>query len=293
MEQFETNYSDNAELSYIELTECLSRRRHVTVSTVYPFMVNQSGYNNLGLMLSDQCPWYTALEINGSRMEIHGSVVKQFDRALELLGQINYMLDSTGISGMFRRFPTIAMEEALSNAYVHRDYSIEEPVRIVANEQGVTITSPGRPWVGDTLNIDRQEITRNDMLYRVFEIINTGAGRGKGLAAIRSAYKYAPVSPRVLCSNDVFMVVLPAVEKVEKGYGCHREKVLNLLAIRSTMTLREIASNLAVTAQYTRRILKRMESEGLIRGIGTGAGRRYSMTVQKSQRAQDNGQPAN
>lgn len=285
MEQFETNYSDNTELSYFDLTECLKRRRHVSVSTVYPFMVNQSGYNNLGLMLSDQCPWYTVLEIGGDRIEVHGCLVKQFDRAMEILGEINHMLDSTGISGMFRRYPTIALEEALTNAYVHRDYSLEGQINIVADGQSVTITSPGKPWVGDRLNSNRQEITRNDMLYRVFEIINAGAGRGKGMAAIRGAYKYAPVSPRAICGNNVFKVVLPAVTRVEKGYGCHREKILNLLAIRKVMTLREIAAQLSVTSQYTRRILKRMEAEGLIRGIGTGAGRRYSVTAQQPQHA--------
>ena len=272
---FETEYSEITDLSFHHLSDCLEKRMHMSISTVYPFMMNQSGYNNLGLMMSDECPWHTVLMIHGRTTRVEGPLVAQFDRVMESVESLNHMIDSNGIPGTFRVFPTSALRETLINAYVHRDYEIPEPIGVRVDGMGITVESPGNVWRSLHLGSDGAEPSRNDRLYRVFSMMEGSNNKGRGFSTIKDAYKYTPVTPRALCRDGLFIVLLPPVPYVSKGYRCHRDKIHDLLAVKRGMTLREISSQMSMTNQYARKLLTRMENEGLIVGTGRGTGRNY------------------
>ena len=92
-------------------------------------------YTNLGLLLSDECPFYIKCAIyNGNdklefkdRKEFTGSILKQVSDVFEFLELFNKT--SGKIVGLERLdvkdYPEYALREALLNSVIHRDYNFK------------------------------------------------------------------------------------------------------------------------------------------------------------------------
>jgi ATP-dependent DNA helicase RecG len=78
--------------------------------------------------------------------EIHGSLLEQVDKALEILHQ-KYLKAYISYEGLQRLetflFPSAALREALLNAVVHKDYSSGIPVQISVYEHQIVFWNPG------------------------------------------------------------------------------------------------------------------------------------------------------
>ena len=73
-----------------------------------------------------------------------GSIIEQAKKAIELLNTQAYMaFDKTSSKPNQVKYPIRALQEALINAIVHRDYEIPQPIRITIFADRIEIMSPG------------------------------------------------------------------------------------------------------------------------------------------------------
>ena len=83
-------------------------------------------------------------EPTAKRHELTGTVVRQAHRLIELLEVEAYTIfDKTSDKPNVTKYPLRALQEAVINALVHRDYESYQPLRVTAFSDRVEINSPG------------------------------------------------------------------------------------------------------------------------------------------------------
>ena len=130
-------------------------------------------YTNLGLLLSDECPYSIKCAIfNGNnklefrdRKEFTGSVLKQVNETFEYLQLYNKTKGK--IVGLERidtkDYPEYALREALLNAIIHRNYNFTGSILVSLFDDHLEITSLGGLVKG---------LTIEDLYYGVSESRN-------------------------------------------------------------------------------------------------------------------------
>ncbi|KFI45442.1 Putative ATP-dependent DNA helicase recG C-terminal [Bifidobacterium bohemicum] len=167
-------------------------------------------YTNTALLISDQCPYQikcamfqgtTKTDLK-ERHDISGSVLAQIDRTMVFLNQHNCGHDA---------LPAEALREALVNAILHRDYSLDGPTLVSLFASRVEIVSLGGLYgglqVNDLLNGVSQ--TRNTWLAQVFEALKLSVNLGTGIQRILDLYAASTVSPQVRVGPTSVAMVLP------------------------------------------------------------------------------------
>lgn len=113
------------------------------------------------------------------------------------------------------RFSEQAIQEAIVNAFVHRDYHSHEPVRVTAFEDRIDITNPGGPYA--PINVEdlrKGEIFtawRNPSLAWFMVEMEYAQNEGQGIRAIvRLTKDTAGKEPEFHISGHWFQVAIPA-----------------------------------------------------------------------------------
>ena len=222
---YETSRSIDQNLTFQEATEVFKRRnmRLDRQDLLELGLVDAWGtYTNLAYLLSDQCDptIKVAIETDDSVrsreiVEPRGSLFAQLDGAIAALDRFNRKfvktLDGREISAReYREFPAEALNEAIVNAIVCRDYSkpISTLIRLYADR--VEILSYGALVDG----IDAKDLplgvsaSRNPKLAGVFRRLRYIDSLGQGLAGIRKIYQGSGVEPKFEISDNFFRVTL-------------------------------------------------------------------------------------
>lgn len=196
----------------------------------------------------------------GKAQWIQGTIVEQTKRIIELLEvEAITAIDKTDAENANQiKYPTLALKEAIVNAIVHRDYEIEQPVRVDVYSNRIEIYSPG----GLPFNVRVEQFKegkasaswRNQSLGRLFSELNLAQHRGSGVATIIDEMKregnpapdfqvddfsvtcILPAHPR-----HRFMKLFPEIEQdivirdyksaLQKLYGILDEEVHNYKAL--------------------------------------------------------------
>jgi ATP-dependent DNA helicase RecG len=113
------------------------------------------------------------------------------------------------------RFSEQAVQEAIVNAFVHRDYHSHEPVRVTVFEDKINVASPGGPYGSIKLeDIRKGEIFtawRNPSLAWFMVELEYAQNEGQGiLAIVRLTKETAGKEPEFNISNHWFRVSIPA-----------------------------------------------------------------------------------
>jgi ATP-dependent DNA helicase RecG len=83
-------------------------------------------------------------EPTSERVEVVGSLGEQAKKLIDLLNIEAYVaFDKTGEQPNQVKYPRRALQEAVINAIAHRDYELDQPVRITVFSDRIEITSPG------------------------------------------------------------------------------------------------------------------------------------------------------
>ncbi len=154
--------------------------------------------------------------ITADRQEhwVNGTVIDLLDRSMEIISA------AVGDSG----YPIEAIEEAIANAIVHRDYfDHSREILIYLGRKRIEISNPGcihgkEPL--DNLTRENNPYRRNNWLYHQLMVIdekNRFTKFGLGLARIKGALKYAG-QVRFINSRKInmFKVVLPGVAQATR-----------------------------------------------------------------------------
>ena len=128
-------------------------------------------------------------EPTAERHTLTGSIIEQAKKAIELLNTQAYMaFDKTSSKPNQVKYPIRALQEALINAIVHRDYEIPQPIRITIFTDRIEIMSPGSLHWG----VDREKFLngkaspkwRNQSFAYLFNKLQLAQSEGQGIPTI-------------------------------------------------------------------------------------------------------------
>ena len=206
------------------------------------------------------------------------SVLEQYDLALGLFCKY-YQYEK--INGILResiyRIPEEAFRESIANALVHRTWDVNAEINVAMFDDHIEITSPG----GLPKGMSEEEyyrggisILRNRIIGSIFFRLRMIERFGTGIRRINESYKNSSVKPVYFLSENTIRITLPVTEH-ENSLSPDENTVYKLLRGRS-----ESRSSIVAKTGFGKTkvigILKKLESEGLIRISGKGRGTRYS-----------------
>ena len=205
----------------------------------------------------------------------------------------------------YPEYPERAVQEAIVNALIHRDYSvIGSEVHIDIYDDRLEIYSPGGMYDGTLVqNLDPFNVSssrRNPVLADIFGRMDLMERRCSGLKKIIESYEFEKnykedLKPEFRSTESSFLVILKNMnynikdeglnEGLNKGLneglnkGLNQEKniegigrqenILEIIDKNPKTTVSELSEMLGVSVSTTERELSRLKNEGLIKREGS------------------------
>lgn len=222
---FEKNISINQELTFTYANN-LFKKKNIAFGEIEKKnlgIINTDNlYTNLGLLISDQCPYSikvarykdnTKFEFLDSKEFIEESILSQLENVYEYLMLNNRM--SSKIDGMERidkyEYPKNSLRELLCNTITHRDYEINGSNLIHIFNNKIEFLSLG--GLAARLTIEDIKLgtssSRNPNLVNIFHRLNFVEAYGTGIPRMYEEYKISTTSPEIKVAPNSFLVILP------------------------------------------------------------------------------------
>ena len=240
-------------------------------------------YTQLGYILSDQYdqPLKIAAFSDGyrtefiDRKEFTGCILKQMDEALSFISRFNRT--SSVIRGTYRedrkQFSEVSIREAVANAFIHRDYSLDDSILVSVYPTRIDITSPGglrRPYTLEELKRGVSSL-RNRNLAAIFYRLRLIEAYGTGIPRIYGSYDGQAVQPAIETGGSSFTITLPA----ENLNG--DADVMAFLEGRGEFTREEMERELGLNKSGAVSMLNGLIRDGVVVRIGQGRSVRYRL----------------
>lgn len=292
---FETNVSYIQDLHFTYLTKVfeehglkLDKRKYKTLN----LMDKNNYYTNLGLLVSDECPYTTkcaVFEGNSKttfkdRKEFTGSIFKQIDEALHYLNLVNRIrAEIVGFKRVDTKdYPDYAIRESLFNAFIHRSYDYSGSIIVSVFDNRIEFVSLGGLLLGLTID----DITsgtsqqRNKNLANLFYRLDYVESFGTGIGRMIKEYENFDLKPTFEAHDASFKVILPNVNykeeinnveiKVPIRKLSQEEKVVRYLEENEKITRHEVELLLNLGVAMSKRVLSKMNEEKTILKQGSG-----------------------
>ncbi len=289
---FENNISSNQDLHFEYLKEVFKKHNIEINDNKFKSLniTNLNGqYTNLGLLLSDECPYSIKCAIfNGNnkiefkdRREFTGSVLKQVSDTYEYLNLYNKTKGK--IVGLERQdirdYPEYALRESLLNAVIHRDYNFTGSILISLFDDHYEITSLGGLVKGISLKDLYAGVSesRNQNLANIFYRLRYVESFGTGIGRILESYQEYEKKPLILDSDNAFKVTLFNVNyideyvKVLPSNLTQEEQIIKYLEKNNKINRLTVEALLEVSKTRANDILNKMINENIL--IQTGSGK--------------------
>lgn len=133
-------------------------------------------------------------EPTAERHLIAGTLIEQAKKAIELLNAEAYIaFDKLSEKPNQVKYPIRALQEAVINAIVHRDYELPEPIRITVFSDRIEVRSPGAlHWAVDKEKFVRGKAGpkwRNQSFAYLFNKLQLAQSEGQGIPTILKTMK--------------------------------------------------------------------------------------------------------
>jgi len=161
-------------------------------------------------------PGHDRGEASAERHELTGSLVSQARKLLDLLKpQVYTAFDKQSPEANAPKYPERALQEAVINALVHRDYESDEPTSVTVFSDRVEIRSPGglpRTVSGEKFQAGTAAPSwRNQSLAYFFNKLHLAQAEGQGIPTIlRTMKQLGSPNPLFEIDNGSVTCVLPA-----------------------------------------------------------------------------------
>ncbi len=245
------------------------------------------------------------------RLEVSGSVLVQFERSLDFLAKhMGYKTQFVNMRRVdYEDFPPDAVREALINAIVHRDYESQVATLISVLENRLEFTSYGGLPTACSLGDFQLDVSvpRNPKLAAVFYRLRLIEAYGTGIRRMFEAYEGSGKTPVFDITRSFFRVRLPNrnyegsdelggesrldVVAASAGMGAaggagsagkellNQERVvLAMLEEQGPLKRSEIQERFTFSQATLLRVIKRLESKGLVQAEGNTRRRVYRAT---------------
>ncbi len=279
---FENQVSFVQDLTFDALrSEFDSKSMTLTTENMESLHITQKGvYTQLGFILSDQ--YDQSIKVAAfnddnrteflERAEFGGSIIKQISDTLTFMNRYNRL--SSVITGKYRvdhrAYPPESLREAVVNAMVHRDYSIDDPVLVSVYPDKMTITSPGalnRNFTMDEL-LRGVSSLRNRNLAAVLYRLEYIEAYGTGIPRIYGSYRGTFKNPEISIGGSTFTITLPASDVAE-------DPADGFLEDRDEFTRADLEKELNISKSEAVATINRMIEKQQIIKIGEGRSTRY------------------
>ena len=203
--------------------------------------------------------------------------------------------------GLFRipipNYDKRAFREALVNAFSHRDYSMFGRVRVLINNEGLTISNPGGFIEGINYKnlIDAEPHGRNPVLADCLKRIGLTERSGRGIDRIyEGTLRYGKGVPDYSQSSDQmvrlfipnslpdksFISMLTEEEKKHHhDFSVYALLVLNYLKKQHRVQFEDLKSDFSIEESRLRVILESLVEYGIAEAIGNGKNRSYILSA--------------
>lgn len=155
-------------------------------------------------------------EPTSERVEVVGAIGDQAKKLVDLLNIEAYVaFDKTGQQPNQVKYPRRALQEAVINAIAHRDYEMDQPVRVTVFSDRIEITSPGSlPRGVDPARFRQGKATahwRNQALAYFLSKLQLAQAEGQGIPTIlRVMQEEGCPPPTFEFTDENVTCVLPA-----------------------------------------------------------------------------------
>ena len=202
--------------------------------------------------------------------------------------------------GLFRQsvpeFDRRAFREALVNAFGHRDYAAVGRVRVLVDDEGLTIANPGGFVEGVTVEnlLTVEPHGRNECLMSALKRIGLAEKTGRGVDRIfegslfygrplpdYSGTTSANVSVFIARSapDELFMRMLNEErERTGEPLSLRSLLVLDALKQQRRLTVSDLSSQLHLTDAVTRATVEALVEAGLVEARGSSTARSYMLS---------------
>lgn len=276
---FEKNLSINQDLTFL-YTERVFKEKDIAFGIREKRtlgIINDKGkYTNLGLLLSDQCPYTikmavytdtTKKEFIDKKETNTGSILQQLDEAESYLKLNNKV--SGKIQGMERidsyDYPEESIREILLNTISHRNYEIPGSTLVHIFTNRIEFLSLGGLVKGLTVEDIKlgSSSSRNPKLVSVFHRLGLVEAYGSGIPRMLELYKNSINIPNIQVAPNSFLVEIPKIA-LKKEYSIIMEYLRN----HESATREEIEKILGTKKVTTISILNEMVERCMIKKEG-------------------------
>ena len=239
-----------------------------------------------GVLLYDECPQATlpkqsAIKIlryhteesegtretldNGFPLTIEGDIYSLIHSAVQKTKEI---VETSGVVGESdtetREYPEITLHEIITNAVLHRDYSIKKDIQIRIFTNRIEIESPGKLPGHITLeNIMQEQCARNPKIVRLIAKFPSPPNKdvGEGLNSAFKAMKQMQLKEPQIVENESSVVVIIKHERLADA----ETVVWDYLKVHDTIS-NEVARQLTgiPDANKMKRVFYRLRDQGKI-----------------------------
>ncbi len=220
---------------------------------------------------------------------------KTFDQPLVLIPDLveewlNKVLPLSKDTSSFKRkeipdFPIDVLREAVINALVHRDYSINgAKSTIEIDNDKIIVKSPGAPMPSISLEqlntFKAPSISRNPTITYVFSLMDYVEEKGFGMRSLKSLNeKYGLPLPEYTYNDPFLNLTFPrnmeALKKVSGHLGINKLnneelKGYEFIKLKVTLSRKEFEQQFGFNQKKAERLLTKMVKEGIIMRKGSG-----------------------
>ena len=151
-----------------------------------------------------------------------GTIIEQAKDAIKILNNQSYVaFDKMSARPNQVKYPVRALQEAVINAIVHRDYQIPQPIRITVFSDRIEVLSPGSLNWGilkeDFLAGKASASWRNQSFAHLFYKLDLAQNEGQGISTILWTMQKEGCPPPIFqIGADSITCILPAHERHER-----------------------------------------------------------------------------
>ena len=291
---FEEIVCEEKELSFKELSSKLMEKLDLSavsedVLRTLGFYSKDKKYNNAAALFADVNNFYgidmvrfgnSINEIRDREIITGSSILKQYDAAVSMIKRYYQYEEIAGIERkVIELIPENAYREAIANALIHRDWSINAHIRIAMFPDRIEIKSPGSLPRGLTAEeYENGEISclRNPILGNVFFRLKYIEMFGTGITRIKYAYENARIKPKFTITDHVIGIILPVISN-DYNVTIDENKVICALENGLHLSSSEIAKTVGFTKTKTLRLIDALKEKGYVKVNGSGRGTKYSL----------------
>ena len=284
--------SPNQNLTFNKLTDTFQNETNNTLSTndlpaILGLYTSGSGYNNAGLLFSDQnrFPGIRIVKFGKDENTIwlrrdleNISIIEMMENALETYRQQYQPEKIEGAKRIIKpMIPEESYREAVANALVHRNWAIDAPILIKMYPDKITISSPGALVEGvepDAYLRGAMSKFRNPVIGWIFLRLGYVEGLSTGVMRINAPYANACQKPEFEFLSNALVITLP-VPNDTPHLTSEQNQIYQLFKTNRELSLKEIQKLTGFSSSVARSNTNFLVQNNILERVGGGPKTRY------------------